>query len=570
MATINEILIVGAALLFVALLLSALSQRIGVPVLVVFLAVGLFATEIPGAPRFPVSIETAALIGNLALAVILLDGGLRTRSATFRMVAAPALVLATAGVVLTAAIVGALAVALLGFDWRYGLLIGSIVGSTDAAAVFALLRSGGQRLNERVEATLEVESGINDPMAVFMTLMSIELIRMPQIDAATVAGMFAAQLGIGLAAGFVFGRLLAALVARVRLGESLLALLIQSGGLLIFGATGAAGGSGFLAIYLAGIIVGNRRGQVTEDVLRASDGLAWLAQAGMFLILGLVTDVKEIVPLAPVALTVAAGMIFVARPLAVAACLLPFRYAVREILFIGWMGLRGAVPIVLALFPLLAGIAGAALLFHVAFFCVLASLLLQGASLRAAARLAGVAVPEVSPVLSSAALLTAGPARELVQLRVMRGARIADRPREEIDWPLGVGVVEVQRGGQTVTADALRADDVVALAAPADAVAELEAMFAPAGDLGEFMLGADTTLADLRDYYGCPVPAGASERLTLAEYLRERLHGRPAVGDSVRLGGVILTVRAASGGAVKRVGLRVGAAPASAARPSGA
>jgi cell volume regulation protein A len=565
MAAINEILIVGAALLFVALLLSSLSQRLGVPVLLVFLAVGLFATEIPGAPRFPVSIETTALIGNLALAVILLDGGLRTRSATFRMVAAPALVLATAGVVLTAAIVGALAVALLGFDWRYGLLIGSIVGSTDAAAVFALLRSGGQRLNERVEATLEVESGINDPMAVFLTMMSIELIRLPEIDAATLARMFASQLGIGLAAGFVLGRLLAALAARVRLGESLLALLIQSGGLLIFGVTALAGGSGFLAIYLAGIIVGNRRGAVTEDVLRASDGLAWLAQAGMFLILGIVTDVKEIVPLAPLALTVALGMILVARPLAVAACLLPFRYALREVLFIGWMGLRGAVPIVLGLFPLLAGIDGAALLFHVAFFCVLASLLLQGASLRSSARLAGVAVPDVSPILSSAALHTSEPARELVQLRVMGGARVADRPRDDIEWPHGVGVVEVQRDGRTVATDTLRADDVVALAAPTDAVAELEAMFAPAPDVAEFMLAPEATLADLRDYYGCAVPEGAHEGQTIGEYLRARLHGRPAAGDSVRIGGVVLTVRGASGGTIKRVGLRVAAPPASSA-----
>lgn len=560
MAAINEILIVGATLLFVALLLSALSQRVGIPVLLVFLAVGLFATEIPGVPRYPVSIETAALIGNLALAVILLDGGLRTRSTTFRMVAAPALVLATVGVVLTAAIVGALAVWLLGFDWRYGLLIGSIVGSTDAAAVFALLRSGGQRLNERVEATLEVESGVNDPMAVFLTLMCIELIRLPQIDAATLLHMFAAQLGVGLIAGFVLGRLLAALVARIRLNESLLALLIQSGGLLIFGAAALAGGSGFLAIYLAGLLIGNRRAQVTEDVLRASDGLAWLAQAGMFLILGIVTDPKELAPLAPLALTIALGMIFVARPLAVAACLLPFRYPAREILFIGWMGLRGAVPIVLGLFPLLAGIEGAALLFHVAFFCVLASLLLQGGSLRASARLAGVTVTDVSPILASAALHAADSGRALVQLRVMAGAPVAERPREEVTWPPGVGMVEVQRGGQTVTGQRLVADDVVALAAPTDAVDELEAMFAPAPELGEFTLAPDTTLADLRDYYGCAVPAGAHEQQTLGAFLRERLHGRPAAGDSVRLGGVILTVRAAAGGVVKRVGLRAAAA----------
>ncbi|MFN3565453.1 MAG: potassium/proton antiporter, partial [Burkholderiaceae bacterium] len=401
MQAINEVLLAAGALMFVAILLSALSQRIGVPTLLVFLAVGLFATELPGAPEGFIGTPTAALIGNLALAVILLDGGLRTRASTFRMVAAPALVLATFGVILTAVLVGLLAAALLGFDWRYAMLLGAIVGSTDAAAVFALLRAGGLRLNERVSATLEVESGINDPMAVFLTLAMIELIRRPEADAASVLPMFALQLGVGLACGWLLGRALAEVVGRVRVTEGLYTLLIQSGGLLIFATTNLLGGSGFLAIFLAGMVVARRRVHVTEDVLRVSDGLAWLAQAGMFLILGLFTDAKGLIDVAPGALAIGAGLIVFARPVAVAACLAPFRYAPREIAFIGWVGLRGAVPIVLALFPLMAGVADAALLFHLTFFTVLLSLLAQGASLPFGAPLARGGVTAGAPILSA-------------------------------------------------------------------------------------------------------------------------------------------------------------------------
>ncbi|MCS7100762.1 MAG: potassium/proton antiporter [Burkholderiaceae bacterium] len=557
MAAINEALLIGGALLFVALLLSAASQRLGVPVLAVFLVVGLLVTEIPGAPRFPIAIETAALIGNLALAVILLDGGLRTRASTFRMVAAPALTLATVGVVLTAAVVGALAVALLGLDWRYGLLLGAIVGSTDAAAVFALLRAGGGRLNERVEATLEVESGINDPMAVFLTLLCLELIRTPQFDASDALRMLVGQAAIGAAAGLLFGRLLAAIVARLRLGESLLALLIQSGGLAIFAATALAGGSGFLAIYLAGIAIASRSGAVGENVLRASDGLAWLSQAGMFLILGIVTDVKALLPLAAPGLAIAAGLMLVARPLAVAACLLPFRYAPREVLFIGWIGLRGAVPIVLALFPLLAGVPHAATLFHVAFFCVLLSLFAQGASLRAAARWAGVVAPAVSPVLAAARLLDTASPRDLIQLRVLPGAPVVDCVPAQIEWPPQVTVVEVLRDGQQIAEGPLRAGDLVVLAAPPKAVPELEALFAEAPSAGELLLSAQATLADLRDYYGCTLPPGVPGDTSLGSFVRARLHGRPAAGDRVCLGELLLTVRAAAGGEVRRLALRL-------------
>lgn len=557
MQAINEVLLAAGALMFVAILLSALSQRVGVPTLLVFLAVGLFATELPGAPEGFIGTQTAALIGNLALAVILLDGGLRTRASTFRMVAAPALVLATLGVVLTAVLVGVLAAALLGFDWRYAMLMGAIVGSTDAAAVFALLRAGGLRLNERVSATLEVESGINDPMAVFLTVATIELIRRPEASAASVLPMFALQLGVGLACGWLLGRVLAEIVGRVRVTEGLYALLIQSGGLLIFATTNVLGGSGFLAIFLAGMVVARRRVHVTEDVLRVSDGLAWLAQAGMFLILGLFTDVKDLADVAPGALAIGAGLIVFARPVAVAVVLAPFRYALREIAFIGWVGLRGAVPIVLALFPLMAGIADAALLFHLTFFTVLLSLLVQGTSLPVAARLARVVVPAGSPILSAETIEGSRDGRELVQLRVLPDARVAGLPLDGLGLPGGARVVEVVRAGRSIAASTLAAGDIVAVLARDDTVDELEELFAPAPQTPEWSIDAATTLGDLRDYYGLHIPSGATTEESVGEFLRTKLNGRPAVGDCIVVGRVVLTVRQAAGGTIRRVGLRV-------------
>jgi len=557
MQFINEALLAAGALLFVAILLSAMSQRFGVPALLVFLAVGLFATELPGAPQALISPQTAALIGSLALAVILLDGGLRTRTSTFRMVAAPSLVLATVGVLLTAALVGTLATLLLGFDWRTGLLLGAIAGSTDAAAVFALLRSGGLRLNERVGATLEVESGINDPMAVFLTVSLIELLRLPDAGLGAMLSMFALQLGVGLACGLLLGRVLAEVIARVRITEGLYALLIQSGGLAIFAVTNLLQGSGFLAIFLAGMVVARRRVHVTEDVLRVSDGLAWLAQAGMFLILGIFASVDGLHAVAPEGLAIGLGLILLARPLAVAAVLRPFRYAWREIAFVGWVGLRGAVPIVLALFPLMAGVPDASLLFHITFFSVLLSLLLQGATLPLAARLARVTVPASSPILSSESIEARDEPHAVVQLRVLRSARVEGQPPDDLELPLGARVIEVVRGGRAGAVQQLQAGDVVAMIAPDEAVADLEEMFAPAPAAQEFSLDAATTLGDLRDYYGLQVPAGVAAAQTVGEFLRGRLHGRPAVGDSVREGRVCLSVRQASGGHIRRVGLRL-------------
>ena len=400
---VNPPLLAAAALVFVSVLAGLFSARIGFSFLLVFLLAGILAGEDgPGGFLFD-DIRLSFWVGNLALAVILLDGGLRTAFSTFRTGLRPASVLATVGVLVCAALTGVAGMLFLGLDWGTAMLLGAIVGSTDAAAVFALLTRSGVTLNERVAATLEIESGVNDPMAVYLTLAFIALLAPGAVASSgstlwsTMAWAFVQQFGWGTLTGVCGGLAMAALLQRVAArdaGGSILALLIGAAGLSIFAATGLLDGSGFLAVYLFGLIVANRATEAVAPTLAAMDGYAWLAQAGMFLLLGLlVTPSMMLGSLLP-ALAVALVLIFIARPVAVWLCLLPFRFTPRETWFISWVGLRGAVPIVLALFPLLAGTSQAALLFNVAFVVVLVSLLTQGTTIGLVARRLGVAMPD--------------------------------------------------------------------------------------------------------------------------------------------------------------------------------
>jgi cell volume regulation protein A len=400
---VNLPLLGAAALVFVSVIAGLFSARIGFSFLLVFLLVGILAGE-DGIGRYRFDdLKLSFWVGNLALAVILLDGGLRTAISTFRTGLRPASLLATLGVVVCAGITALAGVLFVGLDWGTAWLLGAIVGSTDAAAVFSLLTRSGVTLNERVAATLEIESGVNDPMAVYLTLAFIALIagtgaRQAQ-DAAwlqMLAG-FAQQFGWGALFGVASGFAMAALLRRVAsrdAGGGILALLIGAGGLVVFAATGLIGGSGFLAVYLFGLIVANRAAEIVAPTMAAMDGYAWLAQAGMFLLLGLLVTPSSLVGTVGPALAVAAVLMFVARPVAVWLCLWPFRFTPRETWYIAWVGLRGAVPIVLALFPLLAGVPRAEELFNVAFVVVLVSLLTQGTSIGWAARKLGVALPD--------------------------------------------------------------------------------------------------------------------------------------------------------------------------------
>lgn len=398
MDAVNPALLIAGTLVFASVLAGLYSVRAGFSFLLVFLVVGMLAGEDgPGGIDFD-DFSLSLWIGSAALAVILLDGGLRTRFATFRTGLVPAAWLATVGVLVTAAITGLGAAALFGFPLWVGLLAGAIVGSTDAAAVFSLLRSAGLHINERLSSTLEIESGLNDPMAVFLVLAITAVLVQPEAMGWWPAlRLLAVQAAVGVVVGVVAGMLVAALLQRVPLAPGaggLTALLVLGAGLAVFGGAGWLGGSGFLAVYLFGLLLAHRAAETVDRALSAMDGFAWLAQAALFLLLGLLVTPRELPGALAPALGVAALLMFVARPVAVALCLMPLRFQWREIAFVSWVGLRGAVPVVLALFPLLAGAPMARALFDVAFVVVLASLVLQGATLTHAARLAGVNLPD--------------------------------------------------------------------------------------------------------------------------------------------------------------------------------
>jgi potassium/hydrogen antiporter len=399
MHAFNLVLLAAAVLVFVSLLAGVLSTRLGLPFLLVFLIAGM-VVGVDGPVGLPFdNAPLAAWVGNAALAVILLEGGISTRMETFRAGLRPALVLATVGVALTAAMVGAVAVLVMHVEWRHGLLLGAIVGSTDAAAVFSLLRQTGVRLGERVSATLELESGLNDPMAVFLVLALIASIKSDAglLDA---AWLFARQAGFGAAIGLAGAWAVAALLRRLPLTVEhggVLSLIVVSGGMAVFAASGLIEGSGFLAIYLFGLRVRAGAEAAAHAASSALDGFAWAAQATMFLLLGLLVSPRDMLGSLGPTLAIAAMLIFVARPLAVWLCLWPLRFGARQRAFVGWVGLRGAVPIVLALFPLIEKVEGSYRFFNVAFAVVLASLLLQGTTLGWVAKRLRVTEPPAPP-----------------------------------------------------------------------------------------------------------------------------------------------------------------------------
>jgi len=399
MHAFNLLLLAGGLLVFVSLLAGVASTRLGLPFLLVFLVAGmLVGVDGPIGMHFD-NVQLAAWVGNAALAMILLEGGISTRMQTFRAGFRPALMLATIGVLLTAAIVGVVAAAVMHIDWRRGLLLGAIVGSTDAAAVFSLLRQTGVRLSERVSATLELESALNDPTAVFLVLALIAALK-TDAGFGEMLWLLARQAGfgavIGLGAGWAVATLLGKLPLSVEHG-GVLSLIVVSAGMVVFAVSGLVEGSGFLAIYLFGVCLRDRAEAASHAASSALDGFAWAAQASMFLLLGLLVTPSDLLPALVPTLVIAAVLIFVARPLAVWLCLWPMGFGGRERAFIGWVGLRGAVPIVLALFPLLEKIPGSYRFFHAAFAVVLASLLLQGTTLAWVAKKLGVVEPPATP-----------------------------------------------------------------------------------------------------------------------------------------------------------------------------
>lgn len=570
----NSLFLLGGALLFLSVVSTTLSARLGMPLLLVFLAVGMLAGEEGvGGIAFN-NVVMANFISQLALAVILLDGGLRTQLSSFRIALKPASVLASWGVFATVLPLGLFATFYLGLDWKFGVLMAAIVGSTDAGAVFSLLRNSGVRLNERVQATLEIESGANDPMAVFLVTALITMIMQPaESGAAAFVRMLALQIGFGLLTGWAGGKILAKLVRRLNLAEGLYALMIVSGGLLVFAFTNTIGGSGFLAVYLAGIIVGNQRNRATEHVLRVMDGLAWLAQATLFVMFGLLVSPAGVLDRAAEALAIAAFLMLVARPLAVFGGLWKFNYSLREKAYISWLGLRGAVPISLAMMPLVMGVPNSHLLFDVAFAVVVLSLLIQGTTIPVMARLLKVAMPNKPEPKDTHDIWLAE--KEIVRMSAFKVVAESEAEGhhpdmvEPISDSFDARCFALIRNGSRIEMQSdtvLQAEDLAWYILPDGKVDKMAKYFTETGIgvrenfdfFGEFVVSPAARSGDLALAYGLKLEAG-EEGLSLAELFDKRSDSQePVEGDRIDIGGFMLTAKEVDGdGNIGSMGLKV-------------
>ncbi|UOO81414.1 potassium/proton antiporter [Uruburuella testudinis] len=570
---INSLFLLGGLLLFLSVISTTLSARLGLPLLLMFLGVGMLAGEEGiGGIEFD-NFFTATVIGQLALAVILLDGGLRTRFESFRIALKPASVLASWGVIATVALLGIFATFYMGLDWRFGVLMAAIVGSTDAGAVFSLLRNSGVRLNERVQATLEIESGANDPMAIFLVTALIALTMNPEKSGvASFLWMLVQQLGFGLAMGFVGGKVLSRLMRRLNLAEGLYALMIVSGGLLMFAFTNLIGGSGFLAVYLTGVFIGNQHSHATEHVLRVMDGLAWLAQASMFVVLGLLVTPTRLWEHGLDALVLAAFLMLVARPLAVVSSIWKFHYNKRELAYISWVGLRGAVPITLAMMPLMMGVPNARLLFDVAFAVVILSLLIQGATIPMVAHWLRVSVPpKPEPKDSREIWLSESASVPLLAYEVVADSDVEGMHPDEVAHDLDLlatrcfALIRNHKREELGLDTRLKAGDVAWYIVPEHQVETLAKRFAETGSsmslsqsfFGEFVVNPSSLAGDLAMAYGLQLDE-AESNLTLRQLFKKRFEGVPVEGDRIHIGGFVLTVKETDkDGSMKWLGLKV-------------
>lgn len=561
---ISIAILLGSLLVLAGILSSLIALRFGAPLLLVFLLVGMLAGEGgPGGLEFT-DVATTYTVGSIALALILFDGGLRTRFASFRSVLAPALTLATAGVLVTTLLTAPVAKLVLGIGWTQSLLVGAVVASTDAAAVFFLINARGLRLRPRVRATLEVESGTNDPFAVFLTIMLVEILSVGH------QGWFEELLTLirdavlGCLIGYAGGRIITAVLNRVNLPQGLHAPFVAVSALVVFALTNAVHASGFLAVYLAGLVMGNRQTRAHNSVVVFLDAVTWLAQIAMFVLLGLLVWPQRLTESLFGAIVVALALMLIARPAAVFLCLAPFDYPWREKLFISWVGLRGAVAIFLASIPLLVGLRQAYLFFDVAFMVVLFSLAIQGWSVAYAARKFDMSFARHDPLPRRVELDLPGQlAREIVGYPVPANSPFLRRGLIP-NWARPTLVVRNEEILTPGEAQPLREGDYLYLLAPPEKAQALDRFFvdmppprAPEPHLlSDFFVPGTASLGALADIYGLQVAAAHADT-TLAEYFFDQL-GRPArTGDIVSLGPIALLAHTVDDGYVTTVGLRL-------------
>ena len=559
-------ILLGSILILVGILSSLLALRFGAPLLLVFLIVGMLAGEGSiGGIKFD-DVTTAYTVGSVALALILFDGGLRLRMTTFRSVLAPASLLATVGVLVTAGITAPFAKYLLGVGWTEALLVGAVVGSTDAAAVFFLINARGLRLRPNVRAVLEVESGTNDPFAIFMAIMLVQILLNGDKSWGELGYDFARDVLFGCVVGFAGGHLMVSVLNRLQLAQGLHAPFVAVGALTIFGMTQTVHGSGFLAVYLAGLVVGNRPTRAHNSVVTFLDAITWLAQIVMFVLLGLLVWPARLMNSLIAALIISAALMLIARPVAVFLCLSPFKFRWNEKLFISWVGLRGAVGIFLASIPLLVGLPTAYAYFDIAFVVVLTSLLIQGWSIGIAARRLDVAFARNDPLPRRAELDLPGQlAQEIVGYPVPANSPFLRRGLIP-SWARPTLIIREEKILLPSEAGKVREGDYIYLLAPPEKAQSLDRFFVDmphlsAADpalLGDFFVPGTTTLSGLSEFYGLPA-TDADPAMQLNAYFVTHLDRAPRQGDVLMWGEVALVAHKVAGGKVTTVGLRLDA-----------
>ncbi|MGO2391700.1 MAG: potassium/proton antiporter [Halomonas sp.] len=572
MFQVDHLILLAAILILVGIVSSKLSARLGLPVLVLFLVIGMLAGESGvGGIAFDNPAGAHAL-GTLALAMILFDGGLQTPTSSIKKVWKPASLLATFGVLITAVITGLAAAYILDLPLLEGLLLGAIVGSTDAAAVFSLLRNAGIHINKKLKYTLEIESASNDPMAIFLTVGLLEILVNGMQPGVGLLELFVLQMGVGALVGLGVGWASVKIINRIHLVASgLYPVMVAACGFLSFGISANVGGSGFLAIFLTGVVIGNHRIVFQRSTFLFHDGLAWLSQIMMFVVLGLLINPLSLLDVWLEGLIIAAVLILVARPIAVIPIMRLFGFNARETTLVAWVGLRGSVPIILAIFPLMFGLEGAELIFNVVFFVVLISATIQGTTLPLVAR--RLRLTEKPPALSAASIeITAIEEvdADIVEYTLSEHPRAAGRRLSQMALPDTTVVAMITRGKDVIpprgSTTLMAGDHLFVVLRPetrpfidcvlSDAVDDISSELPDQ----ELKLKGSTKIDDLHHSYGLLIQE-EDQHMTLDSLLRNTLAGQPNAGDSIQIEGLTLAVLETLGGRITTVGLTVQETP---------
>lgn len=559
--------IVGILLTF-AILASRLSSFFGTPLLLLFLAIGMLTGEDGIILHIHYTdYNSAFFIANMMLAIILLDGGLRTSFQTMKNVASESTLLATIGVVLTSGITGAITYLILDVSMIQALLLGCIVGSTDAAAVFSLLgKDKNVTLKSNVSSSLQIESATNDPMAILLTTTMIAFASMKATSLTDALIFFVKQFGFGILLGVLFGFVTRFIVGLISLGVGLYSIFVIGLGLIGFAITAYVGGSGFLAIFIIGMCVGNQKTRPVSYILPVSEGFTWLAQITLFLLLGLLVSPHEMVNYTYQGVVVAIVITLIARPVAVFLCMKPFfrAYSNKDLLFMSWVGLRGSVPIVLAIYPVFEQLENPQLYFNVAFVVVIVSLLFQGSLILPVSKLLKVYAPSVvTPLTKSDVGIMLSNDYELLNYRIKEDS-FDNAPLRTIPFPKGTTIAAVFRDGKMIKCHGdttIKKEDIISMIGTDADETLLSSLFShtlkPKNHPtyhGDKIYSASTPMVDLAQQFDFELTT-YEKTLTLGDLMSYHIGGYPQPGDTVNLIKVSLVVVDLEGDKIRRAGL---------------